>query len=421
MTAIPARRRRRMVAAVTCSVLALIALPSGLVVGATTLLNDSGGDELENVATPIPLTPVELLVVVNDRNEVASLAMLALSPTGSGGTIVSIPVGAAADVAEGEPLRRIVDGHATGGLDAVRLEVEDLTNVTVDRVDEVTSAELAVLLDAVGSQPVTLNSPVTETGADGTPLTVLAAGSQTVTPLQIAQGLAAAPAGVPETIRLPQVKALWGAVARAGVEAATTGSGNGTGTDPATGTTTTVAGAQSGISAPADTAGFLSVLMKGRIDVWQFDATLITDPARNPANADMYSVDAGEVLMVMASVAPSALSLTSNDVAVMMDVPFDDAMIAKEAVTRLAFLGANVSLVRKVSGPPAEKTVVHFKDVLVRVEIEDFSTLIGPLEFVETTEQIEGINARIVLGYDFVRFLGNAVPAPSTTTTTVPS
>lgn len=412
MTAIPARRRRRLIAAVTCSVLSLIALPGGLVVGATTLLNDSGGDEVANEATPIPLTPVELLVVLNDRNEVASLAMLALSPSGAGGTIVSIPVGSAADVAEGEPLRRIVDGYATGGLDSVRLEVEDLTNVTVDSVDDVTSTELATLLNAIGPQPVTLNAPVTDTSAEGTALTVLEAGSQTVTPVQIAQGLAAAPAGVPESMRLPQVKSLWGAVARAGVDTAVTSAT----------TTTLAAGGQAGITAPSDTAGFLAVLLKGRIDVWQFDVTLVSDPVRNPGNLDMYSVDAGEVLMVMASVAPSALSLTSNDVTVMLDVPFDDAMLAKEAVTRLAFLGANVALVRRMSGAPAEKTTVYYNDVLVRVEVEDFSTLIGPLEFAETSEQVEGINARIVLGYDFVRFLGNPVPTPSSsTTTTVPS
>lgn len=416
MTAIPERRRRRLIAAVTCSVLSLIALPSGLVVGASTLLNDSGGDSVNNLAVAIPNTPVELLVVTSERNEVASLALVALNPSGAGGTIVSIPVGSAADVAEGEPLRRIVDGYGTGGLDAVRAEVEDLTNISVDIADEVTSAELATLLGVVGSQPVTLSAPVTDTGVDGVPVTVLEAGSQTLTGMQIARALASAPTGAPESLRLPQVKALWGAVARAGVD-----------TSSLSGATTTTAspGDRTGVAAPGDTAGFFTVLLAGRIDVWQFSVALITDAVRNPANADLYAVDSGEVLMVMASVAPSALSLTSNDIAVMVDVPFDDAAITKEAVTRLAFLGANVALVRKVGGPAPEKTTVYYNDVLVRVEVEDFATLIGPLDFVETADQVEGVNARIVLGHDYIAFIGGSSSGTSssttTTSTTVPS
>lgn len=405
-----------MIAAVTCSALALVALPGGLVVGANTLLNDSGGDSVNETAATIPMTPVELLAVVSPRGEVASLALLALSPSGAGGTIVSIPVGAAADVAEGEPLRRIVDGFAAGGLDSVRAEVEDLTNITVNLAAKVTHEELTVLLGSVGSRSVNLAAPVKDSTADGTVVTVLEAGEQTVTPGQIAQALASSAAGVAESVRLPQVRAMWGAVAGAAVAAPTQ-------------TTTSLAGGQSGtggllggagIDSPVDTAGFLSVLLSGPVDVWQFAATLITDPQRNPSQADMYAVDSGEVLMVMASVAPSALALTSNDIAVMLDIPFNDSSLAKEAVTRLAFLGANVVLVRRITDPPAEKTVVHYNDVLVRVEVEEFATLIGPLEFVETTEQIEGVNARIVLGNDFLRHLGGADPVTTTTTTTVP-
>lgn len=412
MSAIPARRRRRMVAAITCSVLALVALPSGLVVGASTLLNDSGGDSVNDAVTTIPMTPVELLAVVNARKEVASLALLALNPSGKGGTIVSIPVGTAADVADGEPLRRIVDGYATGGLDSVRAEVEDLANITVDLAQEVTAEELATVLSGVGSQPVLLANPVTDTDANGTTVTVLEAGSQTVTAAQIAQALASSASGVAESLRLPQVKALWGAVARAGVAGVA---------DAATTTTTVAPGQQTGIDAPADTAGFMSVLLGGRIDVWQFSALLINDPQSNPSAADLYSLDAGEVLMVMASVAPSALSLTSNDVAVMVDVPFDNSAIAKEAVTRLAFLKANVVLVRNVPGPAPERTMVYYNDVLVRVEVEDFTTLIGPLDFTETSEVVEGVNARIVLGNSFMAFLGGAVASTTSTTTTVPS
>lgn len=410
MTAFPERRRRRKIAAVTCSVLAVIALPGGVFVGASALLNDSGGDSVNDSVTAIPTTPVELLVVTSARNEVATVALIALDPSGRGGTIVSIPVGSAADVSEGEAPRRIVDGYATGGLDAVRAEVEDLTNISVDLARQVTATDLAVLLSAVGSQQVTLADAVTDTATDDSVLTVLEPGVQTVTPAQVANALAAAPMGVSESKRLPQVKALWLAVADGGVAG---------GASTSTSTTVTP-GEQTGIDPPGDSAGFMSVLLAGRIDVWQLSATPVTDPASNPAGADLYDVDSGEILLVMASVAPSALSLTSNDVAVMVDVPFDNSTAAKEAVTRLAFLKANVVLVRTVPGPVPDKTMVFYNDVLVRVEVEDFATLIGPLEFTETTDVIEGVNARIVLGNDFLSFIGNAVASASTTSTTVP-
>ena len=64
MTAIPARRRRRLIAAVTSSVLTVVALPGGLVLGANSLLNETGGNKVTSEATAvIPETPVELLVI----------------------------------------------------------------------------------------------------------------------------------------------------------------------------------------------------------------------------------------------------------------------------------------------------------------------------------------------------------------------
>lgn len=408
MTAFPERRRRRMIAAVACSVLALVSLPGGLYVGAMALLNDSGGDTVNEAVSTIPNTPVELLVVTSARNEVAAIALLALDPGDHGGTIVSIPVGSAADVAEDEAPRRIVDEYAVGGLESVRAEVEDLTNITVDFATQVTASDLATLLGGVGSREVTLADDVTDTSSDGKTVKVLESGTQTINPQQLANALAASPVGVPESTRLPQVKALWGVVASAGMAGSTDGAS----------TTTADPGDQTEFQASFDPAGFFAALLSGRIDVWQISATPVTDPVANPAGSDLYAVDAGEILLVMASVAPSALSLTSNDVAVMVDVPFDNMSAAKDAVTRLAFLKANVVLVRNVPGPVPDRTTVFYNEPVVRAEMEDFSTLIGPLEFAETTDVIEGVNARVLLGNDFLSFIGTALAVTTTTSPT---
>ena len=413
MTAIPARRRRRTIAAVVTSVLAVIALPSGLVLGANSLLNEGGGNNIDDVVSiDIPETPTELIAVVNSRNEVSAIALLAIAPSGKGGTILSIPVGAQADVAVGEPASRIGDSYAAGVIDSLRTDVEGLLNVSVNMADDVTADELAVLLAPVGTQSVALRAPVVDTSPDGKDSIVLKSGTADLSSADIAKGLASSQVGAPESMRLGNVKALWSAVARVGVET--------TSTDTATTVPNSSEDAEAFIEPPTTTEGFFAALFAGKIDAWQFTGTLVNDALRNPSSLDLYSLDGGEVLMVMASVAPASLLLVTDSIAVMVDTPFNNTRYAKEAVTRLAYLGANVALVRQTTNPPAEKTMVYYNEDLARTEGESFADLLGPLEFMETPTVVTGINLRIVLGNDFIAFLGGGGTLMTTTTTTEP-
>lgn len=403
MTAIAARRKRRMIAAVVTSVASLVALPTGLVVGANALLNDAGGDKVDEVpAIQIPRSSLHLWAVASARNELAAVALAALTPEGRGGTLISIPVGSAADVGTGEPPRRIADSWTTGGLAALSADVEDLLNVTLDGAEDFTGAELASFLAPVGPQPVTLPQAVWDGGQDGEAVEVIAAGSATLSPDRIAAGLSAVQFAVPESFRLAQVKALWSAVARAGVETDAPDSA-------ATPTTTT--------ASPAGVA-VLGALLSGRVDLWQVSSSRLVDAQRNPAGLDLHALDGGEALMVLASVAPGALTLSNTNISVMLDFPFDDSSLAREAVTRLAYLGANVVVVRRSVDLPEERTTVYYNDPLARTEVESYVSLLGPLEFVETSEIISGVDARIVIGHDFKSHLG-AGSGPVSTTTTV--
>ena len=411
MTAIPARRRRRMIAAMITSGLSVIALPGGLFLGTNSLLRASGGNSIDSRGTvDIQSSVVEMLAVINSRNEVASLALLAVTPEGKGGTIVSIPVGSMADVAKTEQPRRIADSYTTGGLQALKTDVENLMNITVDFADDVTATELAAVLSSVGTQPVVLQQPVTDTGADGVPVVVLESGSSTASPELLAAGLASSQTGTPESARLPQVKALWNSIARAGVA---------TPTDQVVGSSSSISPLDA--SAFTSTTAFVQALLLGEIDVWQFSSTLFTDAVRNPNQVDLYGLDGGEVLMVMASVVPSALTVTSANVAVMVDIPFASSSVAKEVVTRLAYLGANVVLIRQSPDLATERTTVYYNDSIARTEAESYPTLLGPLEFTESKDVISGVNLRIVLGNDFVAFLGQgSATSTSTTSTTEP-
>ena len=411
MTAIPARRRRRMIAAMVTSGLSVIALPSGLFLGTNSLLHASGGNSIDSRGTiDIPSSVVEMLAVINSRNEVASLALLAVTPEGKGGTIVSIPVGSMADVAKTEQPRRVADSYTTGGLQALKTDVENLLNITVDFADDMTVAEFAVVLAAVGTQPFVLQQPVTDTGADGAAIIVLESGSSTATPDLLAAGLASSQTGTPESARLPQVRALWNSIARAGVA---------TPSAEVSGSTSSISPLDTSVY--TSTAAFVNALLMGEIDVWQFSSTLFTDDVRNPNKVDLYGLDGGEVLMVMASVVPSALTVTTANVAVMVDIPFASAVVAKEVVTRLAFLGANVVLIRQSPDLATERTTVYYNDSIAKTEAETYPTLLGPLEFTESKDVISGVNLRIVLGNDFVAFLGQgSATNTSTTSTTEP-
>jgi hypothetical protein len=400
-----------MIAAMITSGLSVIALPGGLFLGTNSLLRASGGNSIDSRGTvDIPSSVVEMLAVINSRNEVASLALLAVTPEGKGGTIVSIPVGSMADVAKTEQPRRIADSYTTGGLQALKTDVENLMNITVDFADDVTATELAAVLSSVGTQPVVLQQPVTDTGADGVPVVVLESGSSTASPELLAAGLASSQTGTPESARLPQVKALWNSIARAGVAIPT---------DQVDGSSSSISPLDA--SAFTSTTAFVQALLLGEIDVWQFSSTLFTDAVRNPNQVDLYGLDGGEVLMVMASVVPSALTVTSANVAVMVDIPFASSSVAKEVVTRLAYLGANVVLIRQSPDLATERTTVYYNDSIAKTEAEAYPTLLGPLEFMESKDVISGVNLRIVLGNDFVAFLGQgSATSTSTTSTTEP-
>lgn len=409
MSAIPARRRRRLIAACVTSAITVVSLPSGLVLGTNMLLNDSGGQNVEtSEAIRIPSTPVHLVALTNARNEVSTLALFALAPNAQGGTIISLPVGSASDVGVGVVPRRLGDSFVTGGLDALRIDVEDLLNIAVDSSSVHTAAEFAVELQEVGTQSVTLAQPVVDVDVMGTQVVVIEAGASTVTPDKIASGLVASQMGFDESTRFAAIKSLWTAVSRAG-----SGATQDLSQDEAS--PTTVVEDNLDAEPPTTVQEFLAGMLAGRVDVWQFTATRITDAQRNPNAADLYSLDGGEVLMVMASVVPSAMRLVSNNLTVMVDIPFNNTTYAQEAVTRLAYAGANVVLVRQVSDVATEKTIAYVNDSIARVEVETYIGLIGPIEIVETLERINGVNVRIVLGNEFVAFLG----AGGITTTTV--
>ena len=414
MSAIPERRRRRMITAVVLGVVALVALPAGLVVSATTLLNSTDGRNVTADSTiKIPSTPAALLAGVDARDEIALIAVFALSPSGRGGTIVSVPVGSNARIGRTGTIHRVADTYRESGFDAFAIDVEGLLNVSFAASAKVDVADLTAMLQSVGDRTVVIDSDVYDTSLDGSVRQIAVAGEQVMTPEQMATALLASQRGAPESQRLVRMKSLWTAIAGTLLSSTATSVPTSEAVDSST--TSTVV--------PADVNEFFAALRTGPIQLWQFAATPVPQGERNPANLDLYDLDRAEVVMVMASVAPSSVSVSSTNVSFMIDSPFADASIIKKAVERLILLKVNVLVIRQTGQAAGANTELLYRDVEVRDAVENYDAYFGPVVLREPRDRVEGIDVRLVLGEDFRTYLntpeGQATPT-TTTSTTVP-
>jgi hypothetical protein len=394
--------------------LTLIALPAGLVVATNSMLNDKGGNNVaEEPTTKLPNTPVGLLAITSGRGELATIAVIALAPGGEGGTIVSLPVGAAAATPAGEPMRRIGDSFANGGLSALTSDVESLLDVTVAESMQVGAVELAQFINQAEPIAVTLSEQVVDSDASGAVSVVLNTGTQEVPSDRVATALASMQSGIAESLRYDQVKELWESYAQ-GATPVPVVADPAQGTDAAPQDTSVTVSGVVDAPTPADMAGFFTALRAGEIAVWQFVETRVTDVQRNPTSADLYELDPGEIIVVMASVAPSARFIQAGMIGILLDSAISDVSVVKEGAIRIAFMGGNIMVLRDMSNMTVTQTVVRYNDEALLPELQEYTSFIGPAVFEKATERIEGIDAQIVLGTDFEKFVkGNTAPLDS--------
>ena len=422
-----------MLAALACGIASACLLPIGGVIAARSLLNSSGGKRVDDSgALLIPATPAALLATVNDVNQVTSLTAFVLAPSGIGGTIISLPVGTRAESIGGQAPHRIGDTYAQAGMEGVLLEAEGALDVTFSVVGAVVRNDLAGVLNILPSIPVNFETPVVNTAMvmpDPTTTTTIKsrssrstdttlppqptavdtelfpAGKQTLTGDQASLLLYAQKSGEPELDRLARIKAMWNGVAAA----------------VGTGLSAEVAQfdpALVGTELPNEIGAFMRRVFGGPIQVWQLSAQPLVG-ADNPLGIDIYSLDRFEVLMIMASVAPSSLSIANDTLAVQVDNPFNDANITRAIVERLSYLNVTVALIRNLSISPQQKTVIKTTTVIAE-ELKKIGLdgVVGPISYGKLKDPVQGIGAQITLGQDFVDFLESAPALPPTTVAT---
>ena len=400
MTAIRQRQKQRLLVAMCCGIASALMLPAGLVIAYHSVLNSNSGTNVNDIKVlKILETPVALLATVNDSKEITTVSVIALAGGSLGGTIVSIPAKAKAEVADGEQPRRIYDSYIDGDPTAFVADVEGLLNVTISAVGILNRDDLLRLLGKVGPAEVLLDSDVRTTTPDGATLTVAKIGKATLDTLSLVSILLAREIDQSEAARFNHQKSVWTAITNA--------VGLGLRLDAAN---------INLLETPLDFDGFMQRLFAGPIQYWQFSATAVPSGVDNPNAQDMFSLDSSEVTMIMASVAPTSItgSGVPGALSVQVDSPFNDPVISREIVRRLVAIGFDVALVREVPGPPSDLTQLRFVDTRAFSEL-DLKDFIGDFDATRTSERAQGIDLQIILGSSFVKFFKDNPELPATT------
>lgn len=408
MTGLREMRRRRTRVVLGASLGALLLLPVSVVVAWRAIRDSKAAEAVVSIPMrTLPLTPTAVIGVTDEQNFLASLAVVALAPDGAGGTVILLPVGSSVGgQPEGEP-KRLADVYGSDGAEALKKAVEDISNSQIDLVSVTGVDGVAELIARAGTLAPTFATDVTDT--ENEKLRVVAvAGANSFTPIDASAVLAARDASQNEESRFSSVKALWESVAAA--------VGNGAlGAVPAT--VIPDVGAQT----PVDVPTFMSALLAGPIRVWQIGGQRISDAEKNPKDIDVYGYNVGELIMVMASAAPSAMVPVYPTLSVQIDSPYPDAAVIQESVFRMLYMGTNVILVRAVDETPPAVTTMYYEEEIERTMAQPLTTLFGDIEFEKATEGVEGVDVRLVLGANFIEFmrtepLGGTAPTDETTT-----
>lgn len=390
MSALAARRRRRTLIALAVGVVASALLPVlGWVAADALRSSEEGRDALEGLQpiVRLPPTPTALLAALDDQDRVAGLAVFALAPpvdgVAAGGTVVVVPAGGDTFLPDGTR-GRVADAYAQGGLDALVTAAEGLLGITFSQSAALHAADLEAMFAGLGTVELNLDRAVlADTAGSDTPEEVFPPGPLVVDAAGLAELLTSWSTSESELDRLPRHDAVWRAVsARVG-----------------TGLSVTLPAAAD----PADQApALVEDVFAGRLQVHTLEARLVTDENANPDRLDLLSLSAGEITVVFATVAPSAVSPLNPTISIYVRSPLGDPALTRQAVETLILAGANVVLVTENPElTTAAETEVAWVDANDQPESERFAEQLGTFTSLQSEVRIDGIDAIVTLGASY--------------------
>jgi len=423
-------RRARTGAVAVIAVATAVALPFLVVKASRTIANSKAGRIATSVAPPaasVPDTPAALLVEVGADGTVGGLTLLGLDASGKGGGIIVVPAGTewfATDAAH--PVRLASAFDNGGGLAAQREAVEGVLGITTSVAEQVDEQGLAALLAPYAPLHVKLDDRVLDTDSSGQERVLYPAGPVDLTAAQAAHLLLAHGPNESEVARLPRTVAVWDAVLTARVKAvsATTVLTTTT-TAPAVGSSSassTVTATHADTHQPTTVAAQLAAIEKGDAAVHQLTVRPVLDAVDNPDGVDLLAPDNTTQKLLMAEVVPGAISPANSNIRFRLVNATGHPDLLAAAVGRLVFVGANVIMVNEAP-TPTKQTVIEYQDENRKTEASHYMPVVGPSVVRPATDQVDGIDATLVLGQDFATFIQaeNAKAAATSTTTVAPA
>lgn len=423
MTASRRRRTRSTWLALVVTVAALLAAGILSVAGVRTLADSQAGRRAagQRVQLPsqrLPFTPTGLVGVLDQTGRLTSVAVLAVEPDGTGGSIVQIA--ATADTASGNtttlaPLNGVL---AVDGPEELRSAVETLTAVSFDVVELVDAERFAALVTPLGDLPVEL--PITV--YDASEGVRWEAGADVMPGFEAARVLTAVAPEVPDYLFEPARAAIWGAIA------SRVGAGIGSAQPVAS---------DRDLPQPATLDELVARLFAGPvrfralpvrpIDGERVDEQLPIEVASAFGDGAAPAVvvhDRAEMLMVMGAVAPGRMGapleapsfrvvsgFTNEELA---PLGFTNADLLNRAIDTLLFAQVNVVSVAELPGAtvPDHSTFVVADPRVTDGVREQYESAFGDDIDVRAAEVlIEGVDIELVLGRDFLDRMPTAAPA----------
>ncbi|MEM1333571.1 MAG: hypothetical protein AAGG08_08955 [Actinomycetota bacterium] len=404
MTADPRRRRRasRLAVAVLASGVVLVAVLA--VVAGLTLRSSEEGTDItppEQPAQQFPPTPIGVLGVIAD-GRLSSLVVAVLDPSGTGGSVVTVPVNLDTTAGFGDersPLAR--RAYEVGDPSPLVDELTPVIGIEPSFVEVVDADRLRALLGDPGDVVVTAVEDVVDV-SDGSPDVVIEAGDRRVDVDIVIDALLSVPADDRPAYEVHRSDvAVWEGLA-----------------DAWSATIVALDVPTDDVGAPIDPPSLdelMSRLRAGRVSVRDLaidrTAAITLD---NPTGADFVALDTRDTRLVFASIAPERVLTPGATLTFSIVAPFDRAQLAangdvgtsalvRELIGELAFLGADVVWVDATpaeGGAPAETVVV--------VDDEDFvengsiPPLIGPSQSRIAARDTDGSDVILELGTDFL-------------------
>jgi len=416
VTASRKQRRNHTVTAAVSGVVVLLAAPLLGYMGWNVLQDSKAGTSVKKLdEVAFPSTPTAMIAVVDDHQQVTSLAVMVLSPeTGKGGTLVSVPTDATSSQTSDGAQVPISQSLINGGEEGLVSDVESLMRVTLNQHAIVDSKTAADLFAPLGTMSVALPDDVVTSSSKADTKTLFPSGTHSLSADDVAAVLAANDPDHPASHRLPDVHAVWNSVAGA------VGAGIAADAVPATG--------------PTDFNDFMKHFYAGPVQVFNDLSTTPLTGKANPDNADVGRLDIPTVVLLMAGLAPSAMiaplptvnfrienGVTQADIDAAGLTGVTPVDVTKDLVSRLLFLQGNVlSVSPEVFTPPDKKvpdtTEIYATGGLESTELEVFTSALGKVKFVEPKFQFPLVEAVIVVGRSYLADMAEKAKSPTTST-----